>query len=38
MGVKWFKNKKMIVNPGKFLANILDKKNQSYTGNSKNWQ
>ena len=27
MGVKWFKNKKMIVNPGKFLASILDKKN-----------
>ena len=26
MAVKWFKNKKMIVNPGKFQDSILDKK------------
>ena len=29
MAIKWFKDNKMIVNPGKFQAIILDKKNHT---------
>ena len=31
VAIKWFKNNKMIVNPGKFQAIILDKKKNNHT-------
>ena len=31
VAIKWFKDNKMIVNPGKFQANILDKKKNNHT-------
>ena len=31
MAIKWFKDNKMIVNPGKFQAIILDKKKNNHT-------
>ena len=33
--IKWFKDNKMIVNPGKFKAIILDKKKNNYTHTHK---
>ena len=31
MAIKWFKDNKMIVNPGKFQTIILDKKKNNHT-------
>ena len=31
VAMKWFKDNKMIVNPGKFQAAILDKKKNNHT-------
>ena len=29
--IEWFQNNKMMVNPGKFQANIIDKKKKCHT-------